>query len=184
MRRTYRLCHCFSSPRVRRIEERRQVSPKKPNPEIIQKLKQAAVYLQREHLPQAESLLRGVLMAEPGNPDAFHLMGGVSLRRGRLDEAAALFDRSAEAGCSDPGLHIRLGVTRRALGQAEMAEAAFARAAGLARHLAGPALAQFARMLMSSGRPAESAALSHSDRWTLDVGLQFSGCSPNYNGEP
>ena len=135
------------------------MSPKKPNPEIIQKLKQAAVYLQREHLPQAESLLRGVLMAEPGNPDALHLMGGVSLRRGRLDEAAALFDRSAEAGCSDPGLHIRLGVTRRALGQAEMAEAAFARAAGLARHLAGPALAQFARMLMSSGRPAESAAL-------------------------
>jgi len=135
------------------------MSPTQANAEIIPKLNQAALCLQQDHLPKAESLLRDVLSVAPGQPDALHLMGALALRRGRLDEAVALFDRSANAGCNDPGLFARLGAARRAQGRAEMAEAAFLRAAELARHLTGPALTQFAQMLMSSARPAEAAAL-------------------------
>lgn len=135
------------------------MTPKPTNPEIFQKLNQAALCLQRDHVPKAERLLRDVLAIAPGQPDALHLMGTLALSRGQLDEAVRLFDRSADAGCSDPGLFARLGVARRAQGQVEVAEAAFARAAELAQHLTGPALVQFAQMLMSSGRAAEAAAL-------------------------
>ena len=49
--------------------------------------------LQANDLMQAESLLKGILVSEPNNPDALHLMGIVYGMQGRTNEALTFFQQ-------------------------------------------------------------------------------------------
>ena len=83
---------------------------------------EAAVrHLRQGDLSRAESRLKSVLEAEPGHPDALHLMGCVQLRRGRPGDAVRLMERAVAAA---PGVALYHENLAEALWRARRAELA------------------------------------------------------------
>lgn len=99
-----------------------------PSPAAGQALAAASRHHQAGRLHEARSLYEQVLAAEPGNPDACHLLGVLSHQTGDTTTAVALIGRAIRARPGDPDFHFHLGEVERARGRASAAIRAYRRA--------------------------------------------------------
>lgn len=117
-------------------------------------------------LDEALRELRRVLELRPADVSARTHLGGVALRAGRLDEAAAVLGEAAALpGVTAAALHA-LGVARHRLGQLELADEAYVRAArrGLSdepRHLTARAALALDRRDWLAARQFVDRARAH-----------------------
>ncbi|EDY16835.1 TPR repeat-containing protein [Chthoniobacter flavus Ellin428] len=106
---------------------------------------------QAGRLPEAEALYRQILNAQPGQPDALHLLGVVAHRSGRPEIAVELIQQALNAAPQHVAAHFNLGNALSELGRMEEAADAFGRATELqpdyaqAHHNLGSALAKRGR---------------------------------------
>jgi len=76
---------------------------------IEKKLKQAVHYHQAGNFSQAQNLYREVLVLDPQNPDAFHLLGLAAYQQGETQEAEDLVRRAISLDGQAPLFHLSLG---------------------------------------------------------------------------
>lgn len=106
--------------------------PRKPTPSALQvALRDASAAYQQGELALAARGLDGILVKQPGQPQALHLRGMVARRLGDLDTALGWLRAAAEAAPSDAGVRANLARALLDAGQAE--EAATAARAALQR---------------------------------------------------
>jgi predicted O-linked N-acetylglucosamine transferase (SPINDLY family) len=79
-------------------------------------------------LDEAESVYRRILVTEPGNPNALHLLGVIAYQRKRYDEAADLINRAIASSKRVPEYRNNLGNVYLAQGRLDEAEACYRRA--------------------------------------------------------
>jgi tetratricopeptide (TPR) repeat protein len=82
-------------------------------------------------LGRAEQVYREVLTSEPGQPDAWYLLGAVQHVQGRLDEAVAAYHRAVATRPNHALTHHNLGVAYDTLGRTAEALASFQEAVRL-----------------------------------------------------
>jgi predicted O-linked N-acetylglucosamine transferase (SPINDLY family) len=87
-------------------------------------------------LREAESLYREILVQQPNQADALHLLGVLTHQAGRQEEALGLIRRAAELNPSTANFHLSLGNVLAALGRAEEAIRAYRNAIVLQPDLA------------------------------------------------
>jgi predicted O-linked N-acetylglucosamine transferase (SPINDLY family) len=80
---------------------------------------------------EAENIYRQVLVADPTNFDALHLLGAAALQSGRANEAADRMSAALAINPNSPYTYNNLGEARRALGDLDGARDAFDRAIAL-----------------------------------------------------
>lgn len=85
-----------------------------PDKQVMELLKQALDYLNRNDLAQGEHMLSRVLAENPEQPDALQLLGLVRRSQGAADEAERLYRRSLAANPDQPHVHHNLGNLYRA----------------------------------------------------------------------
>jgi tetratricopeptide (TPR) repeat protein len=95
---------------------------------IQSQLKTALEHHQAGKRDQAEPIYRGVLEADPEDPDALHLLGMLLHETGRHDEALGLVRRAVAQRPDEGTLHNALGVVLLALDRLPEAEEAFGEA--------------------------------------------------------
>jgi tetratricopeptide (TPR) repeat protein len=83
---------------------------------------------QAGRLSQAEALYRQILQAEPGHPDALHLLGAIARQAGKPLVAADLINRAIIAKPSEPVFYNSLGLVLRDLGRLDEAVANYRKA--------------------------------------------------------
>jgi predicted TPR repeat methyltransferase len=89
-------------------------------------LLQQAVHLhQQGRLEQARDLYRQVLVAEPRQFDALHLLGVIERQRGRAREAVELIEAALQVDDNQARAHCNLGAALQDLGQPERALASY-----------------------------------------------------------
>lgn len=94
-------------------------------------MQRAVTHHQAGRLSEAEALYRQVLMSEPTNADALHLLGMLLHQTTRHQEAVVLIERAISIRPSDSCFHNTLGEAYRALGQLELAVSSYQRAIAL-----------------------------------------------------
>jgi tetratricopeptide (TPR) repeat protein len=92
---------------------------------------QAVALHQAGRLAEAEKIYRAVLAAEPGNPDALHLLGLVFFHTKRYGEALPLIGQAIRIKPRQAEFHTNLGQVHAALQQFERAAACHRRAVEL-----------------------------------------------------
>ena len=116
-----------------------------------QALQLALRHHQAGRLGQAEQLYRQVLVRQPRNVDALHMLGVLAYQAGRYDAAVDLINQAVALVLSDAEAHSNLGLAR-ARGLVEQAIAAYRRAINLKPNVAevfdnlGKALSQQGRL--------------------------------------
>ena len=95
---------------------------------IAATLQNALRHHQAGQLDRAEELYREVLLADPAQADALHLLGVATHMRGRFVEAHGLISRAIRSNPSQSIYHANLGITLESLGRKDEAEAAYRRA--------------------------------------------------------
>ena len=80
---------------------------------------------------EAEAIYRGVLKANPAQPDALHFLGLLEQQRGRSHEAAALIRRATEAAPGYTDAFNNLGNVLKTTGDLDQAELCYRRALAL-----------------------------------------------------
>ena len=98
---------------------------------ITDALHAAAGHHRAGRFSQAESVLRGVLAREPGNPQALHLLGLMAYQAGKFDDALRLVEGAISGAADNPAFHTNLGLIYEAQGRFSEAVAAHERALGL-----------------------------------------------------
>jgi len=89
-------------------------------------LLQQAVHLhQQGRLEQAQDLYRQVLVLEPRQFDALHLLGVIERQRGRAPEAVELIESALQVDPGQARAHCNLGAALQDLGQPERALASY-----------------------------------------------------------
>jgi Tfp pilus assembly protein PilF len=106
-------------------------APPAPAGRVEELLGLAQGHEQAGRLNEAEEALGQVLALAPEHPGALHLQGVVSFRQGRIDEAAALMERSIAASPETALYHRNICEVYRSLGRYDDALAAGHRAVGL-----------------------------------------------------
>jgi protein O-GlcNAc transferase len=91
----------------------------------------AVAHHQGGRIAEAEAIYRQVLDVDPGNLDALHLLGVVSLQRGNAQEAVDLISQSLAKRPNDPNALNHLGEAYRALGFLDEAKTCFEKALAL-----------------------------------------------------
>ena len=79
----------------------------------------------------ARRLLQTILKANPAEPEALNLTGVILVEEGRLEEAAASFERALKANPKLGGAYINLGYLYKRQQKPESALAAFQKAAAV-----------------------------------------------------
>jgi tetratricopeptide (TPR) repeat protein len=80
---------------------------------------------------EAEEVYRRILRIDPGNVDAWHLLGVLAHQTGRNDDAIEYIGRAISKNASQAIFHNNLGAAYRAAGRMTEAHASFARAVRL-----------------------------------------------------
>lgn len=93
-----------------------------------QRLQQAMRWHGSGRFDEAEAAYRGVLAAEPAQPDALHLLGILQAQRGRHDEAARLIAAAIAANPREAMFHNNYGNVCTERGRYDEAEASYLRA--------------------------------------------------------
>ncbi len=94
-------------------------------------LRQGVGLQQQGNLAAAEAVYRRILIAEPNNPDALHLLGLVALGCGKREEAIRLISEATVVAPDQPHFHSNLGAAQRAAGQPEEALRSYDKAIAL-----------------------------------------------------
>ena len=103
---------------------------------IEKKLKQAVHYHQAGNFHQAQTLYREVLVFDPQNPDAFHLLGLAAYQQGETREAEDLVRRAISLDGQAPLFHLSLGNVLSGRGKSNEAIESFRQALRLEPRLA------------------------------------------------
>jgi Flp pilus assembly protein TadD len=90
-------------------------------PTIPERMKQALAHHQAGRQAEAEAIYRAVLLEEPRQPHALHLLGVIAHQAGRHREAVDLIGRALAAGGPHPVFHSNLSAVYLALRQFEEA---------------------------------------------------------------
>jgi uncharacterized protein (TIGR02466 family) len=98
---------------------------------IEEALGRGLALLQAGRLREAETVYRRVLEAQPGNPDALHLLGVAARQSGRPEAAIELIGRAIAADGRNPTYHSNLGTAFEAAGRRDEALAAYRRAVAM-----------------------------------------------------
>lgn len=88
---------------------------------VEQAMAQARPLHDAGQLESAERLYRQVLEAQPGHPDALHLLGRIAVQCGQHEAALTLIGDAVSARPADPEIRYSLGVAQRHAGQIEAA---------------------------------------------------------------
>jgi predicted O-linked N-acetylglucosamine transferase (SPINDLY family) len=124
---------------------------------IQQMLEEAVAHHQAGRFPDAETLYRKVLVAQPGNSDALHFLGILALRMGFHDQAADLIRQAINIHPVAADYHTSLGLALAGGGKLDEAIAAYREAISLApRH--ADALNNIGTALMQKGMVEEALA--------------------------
>ncbi len=121
-------------------------------------LAQAHELEQRGRLSEAIAAYRRLLVHEPANSDALHLLGVALGRTGQAQEACATLAAAARLQDDNPYIHLNLGSALSSVGRDAEALSAYERALALKADLA-PALQARGRALLRLG---QAAAAEHS----------------------
>jgi tetratricopeptide (TPR) repeat protein len=111
---------------------------------------------QAGRLPEAESIYRGILAAEPENADALHLLGVLERQSSRPSSAVELIRRAIELNGKVPDFHNNLGTVLLDTGEMDEAVKAFMRALHLRPRYPEAAL-NLANTLARTGKAEEAA---------------------------
>jgi tetratricopeptide (TPR) repeat protein len=103
---------------------------------IEKKLKQAVHYHQAGNFSQARNLYREVLVFDPQNPDAYHLLGLAAFQQGETQEAEDLVRRAISLDGLAPIFHLSLGNFLSGRGKSNEAVESFRQALRLEPRLA------------------------------------------------
>ncbi len=95
-------------------------------------LRTAVELHQSGRLREAEIAYRNVLVGNPNNPDALHLLGLITHQAGRLDEAVVLIEKAISRASGAARYHNNLGLVLDDLGRLHDAELSCRRALALA----------------------------------------------------
>lgn len=126
-------------------------------PSSLESLKQALEHHRAGRLAEAEDRYRGVLAAEPGHPDALHLLGSLVSALGRSEEALVLVGQAVRARPGVAPFHNSLGTVLQSLGRHYEAGLCFTQALALEPGLA-EAHVNFGNSLQALGLLEEAAA--------------------------
>jgi tetratricopeptide (TPR) repeat protein len=77
------------------------------------------------HLPEAESLYKQILEADPNQPDAIHMLGVLAFQTGRADVALRLIQRALSVAPESPQAFANLGRVLSSLGRRDEAITAY-----------------------------------------------------------
>lgn len=124
--------------------------------DVPQTLTEAEGHHRAGRQAEAERLCRAVLTAEPDNPQAMNLLGGIAMKVGRHDVAAALFARVLTSRPNAAFVHRNLGQALMAQGRWPVAVACLERAVGLWPGDA-PLRCDLGMALLRLDRPEEAA---------------------------
>jgi protein O-GlcNAc transferase len=105
--------------------------------EVQEWARQAVAQHQAGNLRQAEKLYRAIILAQPDNFAAMHLLGALLHQHGKPEAAVPLFERAISLKGDDPEMHSNLGAALIGLKRLEDARRALDRALVLAPDLAG-----------------------------------------------
>lgn len=108
-------------------------------------------------LTEAEAICRAVVTTDPGQGQAWHLLGGIALQQGRADEAIRCCSRAIALVPSLTKAHSNLGAALLAKGQIDEAIAALQAAVSRDANFA-PAYGNLGMALLKAARTAESVA--------------------------
>jgi tetratricopeptide (TPR) repeat protein len=111
----------------------------------------------RGQLSEAETAYRAILLSEPEDFDALHLLGVVLFQRGELAESEAMLRRAIATDPNVASAHSNLGNTLEALGRPHESLACYDRAIALDRTFAD-AFSNRANVLDGLGRRDEALA--------------------------
>lgn len=120
-------------------------------------LSEGIAHQQAGRLMDAEGCYRRALAAEPGQPNALHLLATIALQAGKADAALDLILRALPHIGHRPQPHNNLGLAYMALRRLPPAEAAFRQALAVDPHYPD-ANANLAAVLMESERYGEAEA--------------------------
>jgi tetratricopeptide (TPR) repeat protein len=95
---------------------------------VIQNLSAAVRLHQQGRVAEAEQIYRQILLEEPGQPDALHLLGLVAHQTGRSSEAIKLIQDALAVRPDFADAHSNLGLVYRKQGQPRLAAESFRRA--------------------------------------------------------
>ncbi len=139
---------------MNRAERRRRESLGQTG-DIASWLNQGNAHHQAGRLTEAEQAYRQALAIAPRHPDALHLLGLLSYRMNRLDDALDQLTAAVEQQPSSPLYWFNLGVVAQKAGRQAQAVTAYEKAVSLnPRHL--EALMNLGNALRDQGRLAES----------------------------
>lgn len=139
---------------------RRPAGPAAPSgmsPAAARALDAAAAHQRAGRLDEAAALCRELLRREPNQPDALHMLGILTHRRGDAAGALKLLRKAATARPGDAGVQMNLGIVSAAAGRVDDAVAAFRRAAAARPGWAEP-LNRLGVTLRLGGRTGEAEA--------------------------
>lgn len=122
----------------------------------LETLRLAVQQHQAGALPAAEALYRRVLEAEPGQPDALHLLGVAAYQAGRHGEAVDLIGRAIAANPQIAQFHTHQSAAFRALGDLESAATSLRRALAIDPNDAA-ALNDYGAICQGQGRLDEAS---------------------------
>jgi len=98
---------------------------------VTEQIEQAVALHRGGDLDGAAEVYRQVLAADPGNPDAHHLLGLCAHQRGQYGVAVAEIGRAIAGNAGVPAYHGNLGLAQYALGEHAAAEESFRKALDL-----------------------------------------------------
>jgi tetratricopeptide (TPR) repeat protein len=142
---------------------------KRPEPAILELLRQGLKARRDGHLQQAQAAYLKVLGLQPEQPDALFLLGELAQAQGLLNDAENLLYRSVKSQSQQPQAWSRLGMVREDLGRHADAVVCYLRAAEQQPSL-GEAHFNAARLLHPLGRLEQATQC-------LDSGLSSPGTS-------
>jgi tetratricopeptide (TPR) repeat protein len=109
-----------------------EISHQEGSPASVLSLREALIladrHRQQGELHEAEAVCRRILEAQPGSPDAEHLLGVVAHQAGRLDDAISHVRRASELAPQIALYHANLGEMLRLAGRPRLAVEAARRA--------------------------------------------------------
>lgn len=124
---------------------------------VAEALAVAVAHHQGGRLGEAERLYRRILEAEPGQPDALHLLGLIAHGVGQYEAALRLIRDATEVRPDVALYHSSLGTVCQAMGHLEEALAAYRRALALEPDYP-EALSNLGLALQEAGKPEEAVA--------------------------
>lgn len=95
---------------------------------VVQPLQTAVAYHQAGNYPAAEQLYQQVLLSQPANPDALHLLGLLKYQTGDAQTAVGLIEQAIRSNPNVADFHNNCGEAYRTLGRLKEAERCYQQA--------------------------------------------------------